>query len=249
MCHLSQSTASRRFAGTPSGTFELLGRIQNNQYTLHEHVSLPCSVGGRRPVRPTQVGTTFPVHLEFDFSPEAFLHLSKSKEAALNLQPQHIKSWAQTMTNRAANMLRHIAQAKLKCPNVPWYRNLPWEAGPPASHAAASAIGDAAFTYGWDVELRQAWRSTGRGKKAAKEAAVRIEIDPGSGPDSPVTAVWADGHRHPVTEITAQEHQAMIQNSASSRATKDMWDGEHSVTQTSAKRFSHVLHLGTRSFT
>lgn len=126
------------------------------------------------------------------------------------LEEKHFDDWIETMTNRMANMCRHTKQGELKSPTTDWVKALPWRS----------------WTFGWNVELKQAWRLAPGETKP--EAAVKVFKEEGQKSHENVWAEFPDGHREQVAGITCEMYDTL---DSGTRALGGgvFWEGEHSV--------------------
>ncbi len=140
-----------------------------------------------------------------------------------------MKDWVKTMTIRTSNMLRHVSQAHLKSKKADWLLALPWNQKRPQDAGAAAST---TFVYGWDVELCQAWRCEEGSDD--KEAAISLHKPAKHQPHTPIEAVWADGHKHQIADLTCDDYDQMKDGRAQKTSNSEIWHGEHVATELGA---------------
>ena len=102
----------------------------------------------------------------------------------VGLRQDEEDSWDKVMLKRITTMLRHVAQARLQ--KRAWVEQLLGASQPEAAAAAAAAGGEqqGATFFGYDPELRAAWRKVGDGPKEFSSDWVdqkgALETDPAS---------------------------------------------------------------------
>ena len=95
--------------------------------------------------------------------------------------------------------------------------------------------------YNFDRALGQAWRGKPKGRKmgAPEYATEHISDIKDGGPDAPLMAVFADGTRHVISNITRREYNAIQQSLANKAASKP---GEYQATMNDGRTLKLHLH-------
>lgn len=121
----------------------------------------------------------------------------KSNELALKVD--YKDEWVETFTRRFMNLCRSVAQGLAK--------SSPWTAGLDLTKPTANTgIGNIEYLYGFDDELKKAWRS----HKNRKDVAERMEIPDGAKDHDQVIAHWSDGHLWKVPDVTVLEYKGWM---------------------------------------
>ena len=109
----------------------------------------------------------------------------------------------------------------------------------PAAVAAEHTASDS-YYFGFDKELLSAWRVPVAGGK--RQPSLRLEYCPKAGDDDKVTAVWKDGMKKGIDELTVGEWKAMQNASKDSRGggSNQVWTAEHRITK-------HKLKVTTKA--
>ena len=153
-----------------------------------------------------------------------FLSIGRTMNDTWQLSDTDLDDWAETMAKRTRTMCRHLQTSMSRVPRPKWTTSLSW-LPPPASEkksaddveqvAAPSAASSSSsgtkkvkveaevkaepddaegYTVSYDDELGIAKRT--KGKKGQPQTTADIYIPPGSQPEDPVVARWADGFEH-----------------------------------------------------
>ena len=143
----------------------------------------------------------------------------KSNELALKVD--YKDEWVETFTRRFMNLCRSVAQGLAK--SSPWTADLDL-----TKPTANTGIGKIEYLYGFDDELKKAWRS----HKNRKDVAERMEIPDGAKDHDQVIAHWSDGHLWKVPDVTVLEYRGWM--SQSRKAVPEVFEyyvGEHCVSK------------------
>eukprot|EP00969_Alexandrium_andersonii_P005849 253680-Alexandrium_andersonii.AAC.1 len=103
-----------------------------------------------------------------------------------------------------------------------WALSLSWMTPRQARKARAAQT----YTFGYDTEHRLGWRCAVGSDK--KELATRMQIDEGQEEFEGVFAVWEDGSRKQIPQMTVGEWQSMARSRQP--ASKKVWAGQHKQT-------------------
>jgi hypothetical protein len=136
--------------------------------------------------------------------------------------------YVQTMPRRLINLCRAVSQATRKKSAPRWTAQLPWMAAPATKEEVPAAV---VCHYGYDAFARAAWRQDST--KSTRELSTGWEdIGADANPLSSAVAVWSDGSKKAMTQITCGDIIAMRSGRASSSSAEATcyWVGQHSVT-------------------
>jgi len=81
-----------------------------------------------------------------------------------------------------------------------------------------------AWLYGWSTELCRAFRCKAPGAKV--DLALPHEVEDTAAGSDPLMAVWEDGTRHPVEDVTVEMWRAMQASRHSKSGNEPLWQGE-----------------------
>jgi len=88
--------------------------------------------------------------------------------------------------------------------------------------------------WGWDVEMRHAWRAKtagGEGRHSCKEISNNIVKPPGAQPHSPMLAAVPDGHRYALSSLTVEIFDLLAasqeQEAAAKKSSELFFSAEH----------------------
>lgn len=144
----------------------------------------------------------------------------------------HMSDWVETHTRRILNLCRVVSQALMPSKKTPeWAKRLPWFDKELPSSSAASTAEAAEYFYGFDKEMKQGWRTLCTDtKKKTKDYSAKLEDPAGTGmaDTDPVVAVWADGHRKALAQLTVGDYKLMLLGRRA--ADPNVWTGEHEAT-------------------
>lgn len=143
------------------------------------------------------------------FAEQRNWRLAKDDEAA----------YVQLMVCRVMNLAHSVRQGQQRHPNAKWVQELLGAAGVKDEGQPAAAD----YAFGYDRELRQAWRAPmNSGAKIKKEHSVKIFV---SGTDC--VAEWHDSQRWVISGLTVAEWNQQQKGGVQLQC---IWQGEHHAT-------------------
>ena len=148
------------------------------------------------------------------------------------LSAEQCLDYVETMSRRLVNICRVVSQALRKKTPPRWTAQLPWiDAPPPATKEEAPAVA-VVYHYGYDAFARAAWRQDSTKPKSIRELSTAWEDGADKDPLSAAVAVWSDGSKKAIAQITCGDIVAMQSGRASNTSGEATcyWTGQHSVT-------------------
>ena len=85
------------------------------------------------------------------------------------------------------------------------------------------------YFYGFNKELKLAWRTSAKDKKERKEMARPFNVE-NLGPDDFPVAVWEDRHEHKMDNVKVSEYNSLIEGKRNKSEVAVLWSGEHCAT-------------------
>ncbi len=159
------------------------------------------------------------------------------KADAWNMKAQFKDDWAETHTKRLMNICRVVSQAMVPSKKHPqWVRELPFYGTDKGTDDKGEV--EATYFYGFNRELKLAWRTRADDKKQHKEMARPFNVED-LGPDDFPVAVWEDGHEHTMDTMTVAEYTSVADGRKSKCDPTVLWSGSHCVSH-------HKLTIRTR---
>lgn len=134
-----------------------------------------------------------------------------------------------TMSCRIANIARHVAQGQLKPKPAAWVATLPWNVKESAADPPASSGSSRSYAYGFDKEMKVAWRCLlDPGKGSKKELSCKIKES-----DGVLIASWSDGHTWNISDISVADYKELVGSGTDSGkpSSNVFYDSEHEITQ------------------
>jgi hypothetical protein len=116
------------------------------------------------------------------------------------LHQSNAKQWCDAHTNRTLNICRVVSQALL-----PGRKRPEWAVSIFGPSTNTSGTEDEPYVYGYDVELRQAFRVLKASKKQQREHSTSLRDPDGGQPTDPVEAVFADGSVHSIPQLCVKD--------------------------------------------
>ena len=141
-------------------------------------------------------------------------------------------TYLNVMESRIANLCYTTWQGMIKHPSRKWVKALPFRNQPVAESLEVmpdQAPSSPQYVYGWDPELRQAWRVAHEARvrrasknKSEREFSTTIRVPTGVPDTSFIVAVWEDNHTWDVENITVAQWQSMSVVQGRGRGTAKM---------------------------
>lgn len=153
------------------------------------------------------------------------LYKQNMHEPKWRLAPADLPQWLTMMTNRIMNLAHAVRQGEQKHPTAAWVRCLPWNQAGPAS-SSCEPPSRTEWIYGYDMEMKQAWRLPGNhpqgaGRKSTKkEYSIQVREQ-----DKKLVASWSDNSKWAISGISIDRWkgpQKVVAN-------PPYWQGEHEV--------------------
>jgi hypothetical protein len=157
----------------------------------------------------------------------------------LSLTPVEQKDYTRTIASRIRNLCYFVANNERKKKPPSWVSTLPWHTGPPLDAALPSSKtipsampatkskpkpSKGAWLYGWNTELCRAFRCKAPGSKV--DLALPHEVEDTAAGSDPLMAVWEDGTRHPVEDVTVEMWRATQASRHSKSGNEPLWQSE-----------------------
>ena len=137
--------------------------------------------------------------------------------------------WAETMCRRLRNLCHVVSQGVNGHPKCLWVRALPWKSGAKEGLGSDNINQDKTnptYIFGFDAELRQAWRQVVGSPSARKELTSDLSAPPGAKDTDPIQAPWPDGAKAIINDVLCHELEAVLKIKTSTGSC-DLWVGEH----------------------
>ena len=156
------------------------------------------------------------------------LYKANESQPHWKLKPADEAGYFDVMVRRCCNICRAVQQSsslKKGKAQPQWVKELPWnKAAADTTAETAKTEAKKEYVYGWSDELKQAWRmSTAEKDPQMKEMSASIEVGK---EDQAVTAVFRDGGRWQVSDLSAADY--MAPRSKNTGCT--YWTGTHPLT-------------------
>ena len=158
----------------------------------------------------------------------------------LSLTAAEQQDYTRTIASRIRNLCYFVANNERKKKPPSWVCTLPWHKekdGPPLALPSSATTPSplpatkstskppkGAWLYGWNTELCRAFRCKAPGAKV--DLALPHEVEDTAAGSDPLMAVWEDGTRHPVEDVTVEMWRAMQASRHSKSGNEALWQGE-----------------------
>ena len=163
---------------------------------------------------------------------DALLAIASKKASMWAFDKPMQEQWATVHCRRIMNICRCVSQATKPSTKAPpaWTKELPWmKSSSGASAAASSAAPAVEWVFGYDVGLSSAYRVKAGNLQGPREFASRLEIPDGAVMTDSVVAVFEDGAKWNVAQVTVSDLKH-AQSKAAMGASAVMWEGVHIAT-------------------